>query len=88
MMTNTLTIEYGADLLLNLGVSPAQFNAEAKFLLAAKLYELGRLTSGQAAHLAGQGRVEFLLGLSRIGVPMSNLQTEDLAHELEFARNG
>ena len=87
-MTNTLTIEYGADILLNLGVSRAQFNAEAKFLLAAKLYELGRLTSGQAARLAGQGRVEFLLGLARIGVPMSNLQTEDLAHELEFARHG
>ena len=49
-MTNTLTIEYGADLLLNLGVSPAQFDAEAKFLLAAKLYELSRLTAGQAAH--------------------------------------
>ena len=43
---------------------------------------------GQAARLAGQGRVEFLLGLARVGVLMSNLQTEDLAHELEFARNG
>jgi predicted HTH domain antitoxin len=87
-MTNTLTIEYGPDLLHNLGVSPAQFNSEAKFLLAAKLYELGRLTSGQAALLARQGRVEFLLGLSRIGVPMSNLQAEDLGHELDFARHG
>jgi predicted HTH domain antitoxin len=70
------------------GGAPAQFNSEAKFLLVAKLYELGRLTSGQAALLAGQGRVDFLLGLSRIGVPMSNLQAEDLGHELDFARHG
>lgn len=87
-MSHTLTIEYDDDLLFNLGVSNEQFSAEAKFLLAAKLYELGRLSSGQAAQLAGTSRVQFLLSLSRIGVPMSNLQAEDLESELKFALNG
>lgn len=86
-MSQTLTIEYSDDILLNLGVSREQFSAEAKFLLAAKLYELGRLTSGQAAKLAGKSRVEFLFSLSKIGIPMSNLQGDELEKELNFARN-
>lgn len=86
-MPNTLTIEYTDDLLFSLGVSDREFSEEAKFLLAAKLYELGRLSSGQAARLAGKSRVEFLFTLSKFGVPMSNLRTDDLREELNFALN-
>lgn len=85
MATNTLTIEYGDDLLFRLGISREQFSDEAKFLLAAKLYELGRLTSGEAAQLAGKSRVEFLFELSETGLPMSNLREEGLTAELAFA---
>ena len=76
-MTHTVTIEYQDDLLFRLGVNREQFSTEAKFLLAAKLYELGRLSSGEAAQLAGKSRVEFLFGLAQIGIPMSNLRAED-----------
>lgn len=86
-MQNTLTIEYSDDLLFTLGVSDKEFSVEAKFLLAAKLYEIGKISSGQAAKLAGQSRVEFLFSLSRVGVPMSNLREEDLRDELNFALN-
>ena len=37
-----------------------QFAAEVRFLAAAKLFELGKLSSGKAAAMAGLGRVEFL----------------------------
>jgi predicted HTH domain antitoxin len=87
-MVRKLTIEYGDDLLAGLGLSPDQFSEEAKFLLAAKLYELGKLTSGQAARLCGKGRVEFLLALPRAGVPISNLRADDADADLSFARNG
>lgn len=50
-MQRQLTIEYGEDVLVGMGLSPEQFSVEAKFLLAAKLYELGKLTSGQAVRL-------------------------------------
>ncbi len=86
-MQNTLTIEYTDDLLFALGVSGKEFSEEAKFLLAAKLYELGKISSGQAARLAGKSRVEFLLSLARLNVPMSNLREEDLRDELDFALN-
>jgi predicted HTH domain antitoxin len=86
-MTHTLTIEYQDDLLFRLGINREQFSTEARFLLAAKLYELGRLSSGEAARLAGKGRVEFLFALTQIGVPMSNLHAEDASAELGFALN-
>lgn len=87
-MTHTVTIDYGDDLLLGLGLSPAEFASEAKFLLAAKLYEMGRLTSGQAARLCGKGRVDFLLSLPHAGVCASNLRAEDADEEIAFARHG
>jgi hypothetical protein len=87
-MERTLTIEYGDNILLGLGLSPEQFSEEAKFLLAAKLYEIGKLTSGQAAQLCGKGRVEFLFSLEHAGVMMSNMRPEDADCELDFARNG
>lgn len=84
-MAHRLTIEYGDKLLLGLGLSPAEFASEAKLLLAAKLYEMGRLTSGQAARLCGRTRVDFLLNLPRLGVPVSNLGPEDADDEIAFA---
>jgi predicted HTH domain antitoxin len=87
-MHRTLTIEYGDDILFSLGLSDDQFSQEAKFLLAAKLYELGRLTSGQAARLCGRERVDFLMSLPRIGVPVSNLRPEDIQSDIDFAHNG
>lgn len=86
-MQNTLTIEYANDLLFTLGVSDKEFSEQAKFLLAVKLYELGKISSGQAAKLSNMDRVEFLFSLSKLGVPMSNLQTEDLQIDLDFALN-
>jgi predicted HTH domain antitoxin len=67
-MQNTLTIEDTDDLLFAPGVSDEEFNDEAKFLPAVKLYELEKISSGQAALLAGKSRVDFLLSLSRLSV--------------------
>ena len=86
-MTHSLTIEYSDEVLFSLGLSEKEFSEEARFLLAAKLYELGRLTSGQASRFCGMGRVEFLLSLARIGGSISNLRGEDAASEIEFLKN-
>lgn len=87
-MTHRLTIEYGDDVLLSLGLSPEEFSDEAKLVLAAKLYELGKLTSGQAARLCGKQRVEFLMSLGRLGVAACNLRPEDGDLDIDFGRHG
>jgi len=87
-MAHTLEIEYGDDVLLSAGLTQEQFNQEARFLLAAKLFELGKLSSGQAARLCGKERVDFLLSLPPIGVSISNLRPEDADAEVEFLTNG
>ncbi len=86
-MPHSLSIEFGDDLLFTLGMSEAEFSSEARFLLAAKLFDMGRLTSGQAAKLCGKGRVDFLTSLPRVGVSMVNLRPEDATCEVEFLRN-
>jgi predicted HTH domain antitoxin len=47
-------------------------------LAAVKLYELGRLSSGRAAELAGMPRVEFLLALQRYKVFPLAAELDDL----------
>ncbi len=55
--------------------------AEAQFLLAAKLFETGRLTLGQAAKLAGHSRRAFIEVLGRLGVPVFDYPPEELDGE-------
>jgi predicted HTH domain antitoxin len=85
-MTRTLSVSYDDSILLESGLTRDAFEREARLLLAAKLFELGRLSSGKAAELCGLERVEFLSSLSRIGVSMSNLGPEDAQDEVDFAR--
>ncbi len=87
-MAHRLTIEYGDEILVSTGLTPGEFDDEARFLLAAKLYELGRLSSGQAARLCGRGRVDFLLALPRVGISVSNLRSEDASDEVRFLQRG
>jgi hypothetical protein len=62
-----------------------QFAAEVRFLAAAKLFELGKLSSGKAAIMAGLGRVAFLHKLGEYGFYAINLQDEQVQAELNAA---
>jgi len=56
-------------------------------MAAAKLYELGRVSAGQAAEIAGLNRLGFLLRLSITGVPAINLHGSEAEVEVEAARD-
>lgn len=77
----SLTLELPESLLLACGQSRDEFLREARFLLALKLFELGRLSSGKAAELCAMSRAEFLFAASRSGVPVVALDDADLAAE-------
>ncbi len=78
-----LSIEYPESLTATLNQSREAFEEEARMAMAAKLFELGRLTSGQAAKLAGMSRVAFLLGCSRYGVPTVYWEQEEIENEFD-----
>lgn len=78
-------IPYDDKLLVASGRSAAEIELEFRLLLAAKLFELGRLSLGQAAELAGRTKAEFLFGLAPLGVSALNFPIEDLKHEIHDA---
>lgn len=84
-MLNQIKIEYPKTLPDSLQKTPAEFEAEAKMAMAVKLFEMKRISSGTAAHLAGVDRVSFLLGLHRFGIPMIDLEEEELLSDIENA---
>ncbi len=86
-MLHKLIMQYSDDLLASVGLSEEAFSKEARFLLAAKLYEQGRLTSGQAVKFCGKGRVEFLYSVPSAGISISNMPPEDVIQELSFAKH-
>ena len=63
----------------------ADFAQEAKLAMAAKLFEMKRLSSGMAASLIGMDRVSFLAQLQRFGVSMIDLDDDELASDVRNA---
>lgn len=79
----TIEIEYPETIPAVLNLSPEMFEQEARFGLAVKLYEMGRLTFGQAARLAGVSRVTFLLDCRRYGA--ASVEWDQAEIDTEFA---
>lgn len=78
-----VTIDLPEEILLALKVAPGGAAQEVCLAAAVKLYELGRLSSGAAARLAGLPRAVFLTKLAEYGVPTFRLSEEELRRELE-----
>jgi predicted HTH domain antitoxin len=62
-----------------------QFEFEAKMALAVKLFQMKRISSGIAASLVGIPRTMFLLSLHKYGVPMIDLDGEELISDIKNA---
>lgn len=80
----TLTIEYPDEILISLKETKDDFSHELK-TAAVKLYELGKLSSGKAARLAGMDRISFLKTLGKYQVSISTLEEfkEDMKVDID-----
>ncbi len=61
---------------------------EAVTAMAAQLYEMGKLSIGQAAQLAGYDKREFIEILGAFGVSVFNYSADDINKDVKNADTG
>lgn len=81
MSTRQVVIEVPEKVLLTASSDEADFARILRTSAAVKMYEMGRLSSGRAAELAGTSRVEFLLALKQYRVFPLEAELRDLKHQ-------
>jgi predicted HTH domain antitoxin len=84
-MTLQLIVNYPDTFPDAVGRTREQFELEAKWAMAVKLFEMNQLSSGMAASLIGVDRVTFLLKLADYGVNMIDLPDAELLSDLANA---
>ena len=80
-----MTIDCGPELAVALGRRESELDKELRMASALKLFELGRLSSGLAARLAGVSRVEFLLACGQYGVSAFQQTEAELQRDADAA---
>jgi predicted HTH domain antitoxin len=79
---HTLTLDYPDGLEQAVHLTPDELTDQIRLMAALKMFELGKLSSGKAAELAGLNRVEFFEMCGRYRVPIFNYSPEELEAEL------
>ena len=78
----TLHIDIPDQILISLKETPEELSREIRISAAAKLYELGKLSSSQAAKLSGLSRIAFLETVGKYGVSVFGQSKEDLKQDM------
>jgi predicted HTH domain antitoxin len=84
-MMTTVEIQVPEAVLISLKETPESIVQALRMLAAVKLFELGKLSSGRAAELAGLSRVAFLMALGRYCVSPLQLADDELAQDIDHA---
>lgn len=80
-----ITLTIPDETLVAMHTDASSFGRELRLVAAVKLCEIGRLSSGAAAKLAGLPRAVFLMKLAEYGVDTFTQSEDELRLELENA---
>lgn len=81
----TLTLNYPENLPDSARLSRSEFEETMRFAMAAKLFELGRVSSGQAAQLVPTDRYTFLKSLKTAGIAAIQWDNDEFSDEVANA---
>lgn len=79
----TISIELPESIFSALRKDPNEFTQELRIVAAVKWYEIGQITQGQAAEIAGVTRGEFINILARYQVSPFQYTPEEIESEIE-----
>lgn len=83
METEELKIRYPSGFELAVHMTKDELEHHIRLMAALKMFELGKVSSGKAAELAGMSRVEFLETCGRYRVSLFNYSPEEAEEELK-----
>ena len=83
MKTEELKIKYPTGFELAVHLSKEEMEQHIRLMAALKMFELGKVSSGKAAELAGMSRVEFIETCGRYRVSVFNYAPDELEKELD-----
>lgn len=82
MAMDELTIHYPAGLEQAIHLTRPELEQHLRLMAALKMFELGKISFGKAAELAGMSRVEFFEACGRYQVSIFNYPDDEVAAEL------
>ncbi|MCX6921850.1 MAG: UPF0175 family protein [Verrucomicrobia bacterium] len=82
MNMGQVTIPYPAGLEESVQTTPGEIEQQIRLMAALKMFELGKLSSGKAAELAGLSRIGFFEACARYKVSVFNYTADELEAEI------
>ncbi len=82
MITEELRISYPAGFEMAVHLTKSEIEQHLRLMAALKMFELGKVSSGKAAELAGMSRVEFFEVCGRYRVSIFNYPDDEIEDEL------
>ncbi|NOX48806.1 MAG: UPF0175 family protein [Chlorobi bacterium] len=84
-MMKTANISYKIPdyLLTTLNLDREEFSKQSRLFTAIQLFKENKLSSGQAANIAGMDKYTFWMELGKHGIPLINYEPSELLDELK-----
>ena len=83
MKVEELKIKYPTGFEHAVHMTKEEMEQHIRLMAALKMFELGKITSGKAAELAGMSRTEFLEACGRYRVSVFNYSDEEVGEEIK-----
>ena len=83
MKTAEIYFQIPENILFTLNQNKDEFIRESRLYIAIELFKTHKLSSGQAASLAGMKKFEFWMELGKLEIPLVDYDPAELENELE-----